>query len=178
MTKQTYMKNLIICLFLLSPLFASMPSPAKAEMIEIEKNVEKFGDWKVYCETDIMMDVSHCKIASKFFDDSSVITLEPTAKFFNQIFIVIPQARNGSFVKIRIDQNDLILSDNIKAKNFGLVRLDDTKKNYLYSQMKEGDFLFFRFKVRSSDKEVTTKMNLKNFRKALDYYNSRVFRSK
>ena len=60
---------------------------ATAEIIDLQKDEEIFGDWKVYCETDIMMDNSHCKIAAKFFDSSSVITIEPTTKFLNQLFI-------------------------------------------------------------------------------------------
>jgi invasion protein IalB len=168
------MRKIIVFLFFITSL-SCITNSAKAEIVEIEKDEETFGDWKVYCETDVMMDNSHCKIASKFFDSSSVITIEPTAKFFNQLFIIIPQIKIGSFVKIRIDQNDLILSDNIKDDNFGLISLNDSKKNDLYHQMKDGDFLFFRFNVRDSEKELTIKISLKDFRNALDYYNSRVF---
>ena len=147
---------------------------AHAEIIDIQKEEKKFGDWKVYCETDVMMDNSHCKIASKFFDSSSAITIEPTPKFYNQLFIVLPQVRVGTFVTIRVDHNDLIFSDNAKANDFGLIQLDDTKKTEFYRQLKTGDFLFLRFNVKASEKEVTAKINLKDFRSALSYYNSRV----
>lgn len=156
-------------------LFFSINS-AVAEVVELQQDEKSFGDWKVYCETDVMMNSSHCKIATKFYENNSVITIEPAAKFFNQLFIIIPKIKTSSFVKIRIDKNDLILSDNVKEKDFGLVRLDDRKKSFLYGQMKTGDFLFFRFSIRGSDREVTTKIDLEDFRKALNYYNSRVFR--
>jgi len=68
----------------------------------------------------------------------------------------------------------LILSDNADVDDFGLIKLIDAKKNDLYRQIKNGDFLFFRFNVKSSEKEVTIKINLKDFRNALNYYNSRV----
>lgn len=168
------MKKIIFLLFFIS--FSLSISNVLAKIVEIQQDEKTFGDWKVYCETDIMMDNSHCKIATKFYENNSVITIEPTAKFFNQLFIVVPNIKTSSFVKIRIDKNDLILSDNIKAKDFGLVRLDDAKKNILYGQMKDGDFLFLRFSIKGSDREVTTKIDLNDFREALNYYNSRVFR--
>lgn len=172
------MKKIIVFLFFLALLlpfnFNLATNVAMAEIIDLQKDEEEFGDWKVYCETDVMMDNSHCKIATKFFDSSSVITIEPTTKFFNQLFIIIPQIKTGSFLKIRIDQNDLILSDNVDVNDFGLIKLIDAKKNDLYRQIKNGDFLFFRFNVKSSEKEITVKINLKDFRNALNYYNSRV----
>ena len=148
---------------------------ATAEIIDLQKNEEIFGDWKVYCETDVMMDNSHCKIAAKFFDNSSVITIEPTAKFFNQLFVVIPQIEKGSFVKIRVDKYDIILSKNVDQRDFGLIVIDDVSKNELYNQMKKGDFLFLRFNIKSRSKELTVKLSLKDFRSALSYYNSKVF---
>ncbi len=147
---------------------------ARGEIIDLQKEEKKFGDWKVYCETDVMMDNSHCKIASKFFDNSSVITIEPASKFFNQFLIVLPKIKLGYFVALRVDKNDLFFSDNSKANDFGLIKLDDEKKMAIYSQMKTGDFLFLRFSVRGSEKEITSKINLKDFRSALNYYTSRV----
>ncbi len=146
---------------------------ASAEIIDIQKEEKNFGDWKTFCEIDVMMDAAHCKIASKFYDNTSVITIEPTAKFSNQLLIVIPQVRLGSFVKIRIDRNNLILSNNVSNRDFGLISLSEEQKNTIFSQMKNGDFLFLRFSIRDSDKEITAKISLKDFRSALNYYNSR-----
>ncbi len=147
---------------------------ASAEIINIQNEEKTFGDWKVFCEVDVMMDMAHCKIASKFFENSAVITIEPTVKFLSQLLVAIPQIKVGTFVQIRVDRNDLILSKNVSSKDFSLIPLDDTQKLDLYRQMKSGDFLFFRFSVRNSEKEVTAKINLKDFRSALSYYNSRV----
>ncbi len=147
---------------------------AAAEIIDIRNEEKTFGEWKVFCEADDMMNIAHCKIATKFYDNSSVITIQPTAKFANQFFIIIPQIQIGSFVKIRIDQNDIMLSKSMTNKDFGLINLSDEQKNMLFLQMKNGDFMFLRFSVRGSDKELTIKLNLKDFRNALSYYNSRV----
>lgn len=149
---------------------------AQSEIIDIKKEEKTFGEWKVFCEIDVMMDISHCKIASKFFENTAVISIAPTSKFFSQFFIVIPQVKIGSFVKIRVDKNDLILSRNIAAKDFGLIFLSDLQKQNLYQQMKNGDFLFLRFSVRGSDNDITAKINLKDFRHALRYQYSRAFK--
>lgn len=168
------MQKLIIYVILILMTFTPVKF-ATAEVIDLQKDEKTFGDWKVYCETDVMMDASHCKIAAKFFDNSSVLTIEPTTKFLNQLFIVIPQIEKGSFVKIRIDKHDIILSKNVDPRDFGLIVIDDVSKNELYNQMKKGDFLFFRFSVKSQSKELTVKLSLKDFRDALSYYNSKVF---
>ena len=78
--KNFLLKTIIILLF---------SSPIFAEVIDVRNEEKIFGDWRVYCEIDDMMSYSHCKIASKFFDNSSVITLQPFAKFANQFFIII-----------------------------------------------------------------------------------------
>lgn len=157
-------------IFLKFLLILTLTSLATAEVIDVRNDEKSFGEWKVYCEIDDMMSYSHCKIASKFFDNSSVITLQPVAKYANQFFIVIPQITINSFVKIRVDQNDLILSKNLTNKDFGLIPLDDQQKNLLFLQMKTGDFLFLRFNVRGQQKEITAKINLEDFRNALGYY--------
>jgi len=163
------MKKILCFVFLMMLLPATF---AHAELIDIRNEEKKFGEWKVFCESDDMMNIAHCKIASKFFDSSSVITIQPTSKFANQFFIIIPQIQTGSFVKIRVDQNDVILSKSLSAKDFGLVGLSDEQKNLLFSQMKNGDFMFLRFSVHGSDKELTARLDLKDFRNALSYYNS------
>ena len=174
------MKKIIFGFFLTFFLGAfsqlSSSNPAHAEIIDIQNEEKTFGDWKVFCEVDAMMSIAHCKVASKFYENTAAISIEPTSKFFSQLFVIIPQAKVGDFVKIRVDQNDLILSKNISAKDFGLIPLDDLQKQTLFSQMKAGDFLYLRFSVRGAEKEITAKISLKDFRSALNYYNSRVSR--
>ena len=41
--------------------------------------------------------------------------------------------------------------------------------------MKNGEYLFLRFNINDSEKEITAKFNLKDFSKALEYYSSKVF---
>lgn len=168
------MKKILFALLLTTIFELTIFNQANAEIIDIQNEEKTFGDWKVFCEIDAMMDIAHCKVASKFYDNTSVITIEPTIKFVSQFFMVIPQIKIGSFVKIRVDRNDLILSKNLSQKDFGLIPLSEEQKNMLYSQMKTGDFLYLRFSVRDSNKEITAKISLKDFRSALSYHSSRV----
>jgi len=162
------MKKFLTTIFLLA-----ISLNARAEIIDIRNEEKTFGDWKVFCEVDEMMAVSHCKIAAKFYDNASSITVQPLLKSANQFFVIIPQIKVGSFVKLRVDQNDLLLSKNVSDKDFGMIPLSEQQKAALFNQMKTGEFLFMRFDPRESEKEVTVKLDLKDFRGALAYFNSR-----
>lgn len=161
-------KFLILTLTFIS--FALINFASQAEIIGIKDEEKKFGDWKLYCQIDDMMGTSHCKIASKFYKNTAVLTIEPTKKFLNQFFLVIPQIKINSFVQIRIDRNDLILSKTVRQKDFGLIPLDQAQKNTLYKQMKAGNFLYLRFSVNDSKDEITARLSLKDFRNAIKYY--------
>ena len=169
-----FKKIFLVFIFTISHILI-LKNIAQAEIIELRNEEKTFGDWKVYCEIDDMMSSAHCKIASRFYDNSSVISLQPTNHFANEFFIIIPKIKIGSFAKIRVDKNDLILSQNASQKEFGLVPISAQQKNTLYSQMKNGEYLFLRFNVNNSEKEITVKLNLKDFIKALEYYSSKVF---
>jgi len=165
------MKKIIFAFLLVA--FLQNMNVAKAEIIDVHDDEKAFGDWKVFCEVDDMMNIAHCKIASKFYDNTAVLTIQPTTKFANQFFIIIPQVQQSSFVTMRVDQNDVVLSRNVGDKDFGLIPFTSEQKNTLFLQMKKGESLFLRFNVRDSEKEITVKLNLKDFRSALAYYQSR-----
>lgn len=166
------MKKILTVIFSLS-LFFALGFNSQAEIVQTQKEEKKFGEWKSFCEIDVMMDVAHCNIGTKFFDDASSITIEPNKKSFNQILIVIPKIKNGNFLQIRIDKNDMILPRPVDAKDFGLIALDQTQKQVLFAQMLKGEFLFLRFETNDSNKEITAKINLSDFRNALSYYRQR-----
>lgn len=151
-------------------------SQAQADVVGIENEEKTFGDWKVFCETDVMMETANCKVAAKFYENLAVINIEPQPKFMNKLFIVIPQTRPESVVKIRVSKNDMILSEAVKPKDFGMIKLDDEQKAMLFNQMKNGDFLFLRFNVRNAEQEITVRLSLRDFRSAMNYYNSKISR--
>ena len=163
----------VIFALLVTILLTTNPINAKAKLIDLRNEEKTFGDWKVFCEIDDMLNIAHCEIASKFYKNIAVLTIQVTKKSANQFFIIIPQIKIGNFVTLRVDKNDVILSKNVKKENFGLIPLSQTQKNLIFSQMRSGNFLFIRFNANESDKEITAKIDLKDFRRALSYYNKK-----
>lgn len=166
-------KKTLFAICLITICFNANLKIARAEIIDLKNEEKQFGDWKIFCETDEMMGISHCKVAAKFYDNASAITIQPLTKSTNQFFVIIPQVKVGSFVKARVDQHDLILSKTIGNRDFGLIPFAPLEKNSLFKQMKNGEFLFIRFSLRDSEKEITAKLNLRDFRKALGYLRNR-----
>lgn len=163
------MKKIFLIIFALI-LFSNQ---SFAEVIGTPKDEKNFGEWKLICENDVMVDLPYCKIASKFYEQQAVISLEPSLKFSNQMIMVIPNLKLGEVVQIRIDKNDVIFSNLVKKADFGLVSLSAKQKSIILSQMKKGDFLFIRFSITGLEKEVTVQLNLKDFREAVSFYNSK-----
>jgi len=147
-------------------------STSYSKIIENQSIQENFGEWSVYCQSDIMMDVSNCKIANKFYSNNSLLSFEPKGSYPN-LLMIIPDIKESSYVLIKVDKNSLVKSSIIKDSNFGYINLTDYQQNLVYKQMKEGDFLFLRFKVKELNKAVTIKINLKDFKDALNYYKSK-----
>lgn len=163
--------------FFLTIIIATLFSnPSFAEVIGTSKDEKTFGEWRLICENDVMVDVPYCKIASKFYQDQAAISLEPSLKMTNQMIMVIPNLKLAETVQIRIDKNDVIFSNPARKNDFGLVNLAPKQKSAILSQMKNGDFLFIRFNIKGSQKEVTVQLNLKDFRDAVAFYDSKFSR--
>lgn len=163
-----------ILYFIILSLFLISSSNAKAEFIDAEDEVKDFGDWKSFCKKDVMMGAMDCKIASKFYENNAVMTIEPLKNSSAKLVIIIPQVRVGDPVFIRVDKNSLIESGPIKTKDFNLVPLQKEQKDLLYNQMVNGEFLFLRFNLSDTEKEITVKLNLKDFRNALAHTNNQL----
>jgi len=159
-----------LILFLLNLNFAS------AEIINNTlKTTKTFDVWNVICEEDVMMDKVECKIAAKFYEKNATIYVQPYNKIANQVVTIIPIVLEGSFVKIRIDKNAIIWSDNISKKDFGVIPFSSERQKMLLEQMKQAKNMFIRFTIYDKDlvnknKELTEKISLSQFNKMLSYY--------
>jgi len=140
-----------------------------AEVIGLQTKDINFGEWRLICENDVMIDAPYCKIASKFYQNQAVISLELSSKLINQMIMIIPNLKLGKTVQIRIDKNDIIFASQTKKDDFGLVMLSPSQKSTILSQMKKGDFLFIRFNINESEKAITVQLNLANFRSAISH---------
>ncbi len=165
------MKKLAFLLSVIAIIFCNI-LVASAEIIDVKDEERQFGDWKSFCKLDAMMSVMDCKIASKFYENNAVITIEPKENLSAKLNIVIPQVRIGESVKVRVDKNNLIQSKAVANKDFSSVPLGEEQKDLLYSQMLNGEFLYLRFNLRDTEKEITVKLSLKDFRNALVYADS------
>lgn len=145
---------------------------AFSKVIEEQNSEQDFGEFKVYCQSDIMMDISNCKIANRFYKQNSLLSFEPKGNYPN-LLLIIPDIKPSSYVLIKVDKNELIKSNIIKESNFGYINLTEYQQNLIYHQMKKGDFLFLRFNVKDLRKAITIKIDLKDFKDALSYYESK-----
>ena len=156
-----------------------------AEIIDnISKEEKKFGDWTVLCEEDIMMEKVDCRIFAQFYDNSSSVYIQPNNKVANQVVIIIPSVVENTNVKVRIDDNSLITSDNIeKVQEYGVIPFPPVKQKLMLSQLKAGQNMYIRFTVRDSKvadgtKKITAKISLAEFSKLLVYYDLRMKNNK
>lgn len=156
-----------------------------AEIIDnISKEEKKFGDWTISCEEDIMMGKTDCKIFSIFYDNTSSVYIQPNNKIANQVVVMIPQALEKTDVKIKVDKNNIILSDVVDKKTeFGVIPFSPTKQKLMLSQLRIGQDMFIRFtirdlKVAEGVKEITARISLAEFSKLLVYYDMKINGSK
>ena len=174
------MKKLILSLIILFLL----TSATLAEVIEgTVKEEKKFGPWTVSCEIDVMMDKTDCKVFSRFYNNTSIIYVQPSNKLANQIVLLIPNVLPDTFVKMRVDKNELIWSNNVTKNDYGVIPFSDERKKTVLEQMKRGKDLYIRFSVIDNKaiegkEEVTIKISLEEFSRMLFYYDLRTNNNK
>lgn len=156
-----------------------------AEIIDnISKEEKKFGDWTVACEEDVMMQKVDCKIFAQFYDDNSSVYVQPNNKIANQVVVIIPSILENTNVKVKIDDNNLIISDTIdKVPEYGVIPFSPAKQKLMLSQLKTGQEMYIRFTVRDLKvaggvKKMTAKISLAEFSKLLVYYDLRMKNNK
>jgi len=161
-----------LCLFS-SALFA-------AEIVDnVQKDRKDFGDWTVVCEEDVMMDKVSCEMFSTFYDGLASIYVQPNNKTANQVVIIIPNAVTSKGVKFRIGKNPTIAAKPIpKPLPYYVIPFSPPQQKLMLEQMKNGSDIFVRFAVADTKnakntKDITVKISLAEFQKALSYYNDK-----
>lgn len=156
-----------------------------AEIIDnIHREEKKFGDWTVLCEEDVMMENINCQVFTTFYNDSSSVYIQPNNKIANQVVIMIPSVLENTNVKVKIDKNNLIVSDIIdKRPEYGVIPFSPAKQKLMLSQLKNGQDMFIRFTVRDLKvaggmKEITARISLAEFSKLLVYYDIKIGNNK
>ncbi|MDR3289805.1 MAG: hypothetical protein LBT02_00790 [Rickettsiales bacterium] len=154
---------------------------ANASIVDnVVKDEQKFGEWTVSCEEDVMYSDIQCKVYTRFYKDEASIFIQPNNKNINQVVIMLPDAMENSVVMIKIDKNSIINSDPVDKKNrYGVIPFSPKKQKSMLLQMKEGDNMLVRFNVRDSKvpggvREITAKISLAEFGKMLIFYDSKI----
>jgi hypothetical protein len=170
----------IILFGLLLGLVSFNSTEVKAEVIDnVIKEIKKFDDWRVMCDNDVMLEEIRCKIAARFYNNTSSIYVQPKNKYANQIVIIIPPAVPVTKVKIKVGKNDVVESQEIRKDDFGVVPMESKTRKMLLKQMKtEKEYLYIRFTVKDEVnpegvKEITERISMRKFNEMLLYHEDR-----
>lgn len=164
-------------IFLMSIIILFTINSAKSEIIENKKiSNQKFGVWTVSCEEDIMFDKVECKLFANVLEETSLL-VNPANKN-NTIVIISKDIIPNSTMLIKVDKNDVIETNQFMNNQFNLVDMSIENKKTLFEELQKGNNLFFRFTTKDlakngGVKEVTVKLNLTEFKKALLYFESK-----
>ena len=152
-----------------------------SEIIDnIKEEKKEFKDWNVSCQEDIMLNKIKCRLYSNFYKNTSSIYIQPNNIIANQAVILIPNALLNSTVSIKIDKNNIIESDIIdNSSQYGIIPFSPKIQKKIFNQIQNGDILYIRFfikdlKSKNGKKEITNKISLMEFQKALLYYETQM----
>ncbi len=150
---------------------------ARAEIIENQTITnEEFGPWVVSCREDVMLSTMECKFFTQI-TDNTVLFINPDKKN-NEIVIISNDMVPGSKMMLKIDKFRPILSNIKDGKNiYNVVNLEPADKFNLFNQIRSGTTLYTRLTISDQGaplgrKEITAKLSLTDFSKALVYYES------
>ena len=149
---------------------------ATAEIIENQKVVNKeFGSWVVSCKEDIMLDDNTCKFFTEIIEGTVLFVNPNNAN--NKLVLISREILDNTQAIFRVDKNELIESELTKKNAYNIVDINLDNKIKLLEQMKSGNVFYIRMNIKDSSsdigsKQITAKLNLADFTKALIYYDS------
>jgi hypothetical protein len=154
---------------------------AKAEVIDSQKIVNKeFGPWIVSCKEDVMLGKSNCKLFAEVVEGTTLF-VNPNNND-NKIILISKDIMEGSRVIFRIDRNDLIGSGIVESNAYNIINIGTDRKREIFEQLKVGNVFYVRFSVKddsnnTGSRQVTARLDLADFVKALDHYNTMMTKS-
>jgi len=88
----------------------------------------------------------------------------------------------GSRVIFRIDRNELIGSGIVESNAYNIINIGIDRKREIFEQLKVGNVFYVRFSVKddsnnTGSRQVTARLDLADFVKALDHYNTMMTKS-
>ena len=151
---------------------------ANAEIIENREIInKKFDIWTVSCEDDEMLNYIRCRLFVEITDGTTLFVNPQSTQ--NPILLVSNDAYFDRRFFIKIDNNKLITSNDFINNKYGIASFNSADLKTIYNQINTGNFIYIRFTIRDNSsvngfKEITAKISLAEFQKALIYFNKQV----
>jgi hypothetical protein len=154
-------------------LFCLKVSSIKGEVIanrKIDNHI--FGLWKVSCEDDEMLEQIRCVL----FCRPTIETLLVINPYHHKPLLLLSGDSYipGDFF-LRVDNQDLVVSKGLRDERYKIINFAEKDIITLLQQLQHGNNLYLRFRLKDMAlaegfREVTSKLPLKEFQKALLYY--------
>lgn len=149
----------------------------KAEVIDNKKitNMD-FYVFRVSCREDEMFKNIECLVFMEITKET-IILLNPHGEY--AILMISKDAFPGKMVFMRVDNGRLIKSKPMSDIKYGIVEFEKSDIARLYRQMNGGQYLYIRYFIKDRTRaegyrEITLKVPLGGFSKALEYYNRQI----
>lgn len=153
-------------------------SAFSTEIIENKKIINKnFDVWNVSCEEDEMLKYVRCRMFAEITENTTFF-VNPQSND-NKILIVSKDGYYDRKFFVKIDTNGLITSNNFIVNKYNLVNFNPKDIKNIYNQLHNGVFMYLRFTIKDNMsangfKEITAKVSLAEFHKALAYFNKQI----
>ena len=150
----------------------------KAEIIENrEVTNKKFDVWSVSCEDDEMLNYIRCRLFVEITEGTTLFVNPQSTE--NPILLVSNDAYFDRRFFIKIDSNKLITSNDFINNKYGIASFKSNDLKTIYDQIHTGNYIYIRFTIRDNSsvngfKEITAKISLAEFQKALIYFNKQI----
>ncbi len=165
-------------LFFLAMIILFNINSTKAEIIENKKVLNKSFDlWNVSCEDDEMLNDINCRLFVEV-TGGTIFFVNPLSNE-NPVLISSEDSFYNKKMYIKIDNNKLISSLPIIGNRYNIVGFSQNDLKTISNQIKSGKYLYIRFTIKditspNGFKEITAKISLAEFQKALIYHNNLV----
>lgn len=151
---------------------------ANAEIIENRRVIGKeFDVWNVSCEDDEMLNYIRCRLFVEITEGTTLF-VNPQSET-NPILLV---SNDGFFDRrffVKIDSNKLVTSSTFTNNKYGIVDFNIADLKNIYNKIQTGNFIYVRFTIKDNSsvngfKEITAKISLTEFQRALVYFNKQI----
>ena len=136
-------------------------------------NIEEVfqGDWKLTCKN--INNYNNCRIISVTYPEGVTISFDFDSDLGDKLTMAFFSIKDGSRVRLQLDNNYSIYSHYIKDYDFNLLNLDIEKEVLLIKQIQNSQFLDVYFYTKYTNREIVNRFNLDDFKQLVFLYNKK-----